>query len=120
MLHLKDSHVQINIVGALSSSMSKFPAIQKIDLTHGTHYCRIYTHLCKGQNYFDLMTLPYRKFAAVMYFVKLIILICRSEMLGVSADNLTKVTIMVCVFMFKIQILCLVSGDNDGDDGMDE
>ena len=31
--------MQINIVGALSSSMSKFPAIQKINLAHGTPYC---------------------------------------------------------------------------------
>ena len=30
--------MQINIVGALSSSMSKFPAIQKINLAYGTPY----------------------------------------------------------------------------------
>ena len=27
--------------------------------------CRIYTHLSEGPSYFDLMTQPYRKFAAV-------------------------------------------------------
>ena len=43
MLHLKDSQVQINIVGALSSSMSKFPAIQKINLAHGTPYSAFFS-----------------------------------------------------------------------------
>ena len=47
MLHLKDSHEQINIEGSLSSSMSKFPTIQKIFLDikflHGTPYSTMYT-----------------------------------------------------------------------------
>ena len=32
--------------------------------------CRIYTHLSKGPSYFDLMTQPYGKFAAVQVLLK--------------------------------------------------